>query len=132
MKKSTRKSVLIGVGVLAAILILFALGSRGSVPLLSGDSFIAKYKSTPNAVLLDVRTPAEYNAGHIASAINIDFEDSSFEDNIKKLDPSKTYFVYCRSGNRSSKAVLIMRRDNDKNLYELQGGIISAPNLLQA
>jgi rhodanese-related sulfurtransferase len=81
--------------------------------------------------LLDVRTPAEFDAGHIQGAINVDFENVNFQSEVKKLDVSKTYFVYCRSGNRSSQSVVIMRNSGIKNIYDLQGGISNAPELLK-
>jgi hypothetical protein len=79
---------------------------------------------TPGAVLLDVRTPAEFNAGHIAGASNIDFENQLFAEEIKKLDPTKTYFVYCRSGNRSGLAVSLMKTQGFTHLVDLKGGVV--------
>ena len=125
------KKILYGIGGLLLLLIIFfAVSGSASSRLLSSNDFITKYKSTPNAVLVDVRTPAEFNAGHIASAINVDYENANFESEVKKLDSTKTYFVYCRSGNRSSKSIVIMNNDGIKNTYDLQGGISNAPELL--
>ena len=53
-------------------------------------------------VLLDVRTPEEFNESHIAGAINIDFRNENFKTELEKLDKTKTYEVYCRSGKRSA------------------------------
>ena len=61
-----------------------------------------------NYPIIDVRTPSEFWEGHIDNAINIDFKSNLFINEISKLDKSKTYLIYCRSGNRSSKAALIM------------------------
>lgn len=76
-------------------------------------------------MMIDVRTPAEFGAGHMDKAVNIDFEDRSFGEEVKKLDLTKTYFVYCRSGNRSGQAISIMKAIGIKNIYESQGGIVS-------
>ena len=57
------------------------------------------------AVLLDVRTPAEFASGHLEGAINIDVQSPDFDQQVAQLDPSATYLVYCRSGNRSGAAI---------------------------
>ncbi len=77
----------------------------------------------PNTVLIDVRTPQEFNEGHIAGAINMDFYGNNFEAQINSIDKSKTVLVYCKSGNRSGKAVSIMVKQNFKNIFDLSGGI---------
>ena len=118
------------VGVVILALTIVTL-TKNSSKLLSGEDFIGKYSTTPNSVLLDVRTPSEFLAGHIDKAINIDFENQTFLSEIKKLDINTTYFVYCRSGNRSSQAVSIMKANGIKNIYELQGGIISNRNTIK-
>lgn len=126
------KKIIFGISV-ALILIFTAVIFSGPVTsgILNGNDFITRYKSVPDAVLVDVRTPVEFDAGHIASAINVDYENANFESEVKKLDPSKTYFVYCRSGNRSSKSIVIMKNNGIKNIYDLSGGIVNAPELLQ-
>jgi rhodanese-related sulfurtransferase len=75
-------------------------------------------------VILDVRTKSEFNEGHIANSINIDFQSDTFLNEILKLDKSKTYAVYCRSGNRSGKAVATMSNEQFISLYNLNGGVI--------
>jgi len=81
-----------------------------------------------NVTILDVRTTDEYAQGFIAGTKQfIDYNSPSFEDQIDVLDKSKTYIVYCKSGNRSSKALNIMRDKGFENLCELEGGISSAP-----
>lgn len=60
--------------------------------------------STVTAVI-DVRTASEYAEGHLEGAINIDVQSASFATDVSQLDPSGTYVVYCRSGNRSKTAI---------------------------
>jgi rhodanese-related sulfurtransferase len=127
--KNNKYVILALVGIL--IVLLISLSFLGNKTKLSGKDFIEKYNSTSNAVLVDVRTPAEFLSGHIDKAINIDIENSSFESEIKNLDKSKTYFVYCRSGNRSGQAVQIMRSNGINSIYELSGGIISNTNTIK-
>ena len=57
-----------------------------------------------DAVVIDVRTPEEYDAGHIEGAQLLDIQSASFAAGVEALDPEQTYVVYCRSGNRSATA----------------------------
>jgi phage shock protein E len=61
-------------------------------------------------VLLDVRTEAEFQQGHIAGAVNFDISHPNVMQEIVNLDHSKTYIVYCRSGSRSQLASMIMQQ----------------------
>lgn len=76
-----------------------------------------------DAVILDVRTPEEFAAGHIEGAININVESPTFGDEIAGLDQDTAYAVYCRSGNRSQVALDAMKAAGFKNAYHLMGGI---------
>ncbi len=57
------------------------------------------------AIVIDVRTPAEYAEGHLEGAKNVDVQGADFEAEIAAFDKEDTYYVYCRSGNRSATAV---------------------------
>ena len=87
-----------------------------------GRLFRKEYESTPGAVLLDVRTAAEFKSGTLPKAINIDMMSPSFKSNVAKLDKSKTYFVFCRSGNRSGQACKTMYQMGF-DVRNLTGGI---------
>ena len=76
----------------------------------------------PGVVILDVRTPEETAQGKIAGAEEINFYADNFESEIDKLDRDKTYLVYCRSGNRSSKTCKLMASKGFKKCYNLVGG----------
>ena len=89
---------------------------------LSAADFAAAAKR-PDTVLLDVRTPAEFAAGHLAGAINIDVQAASFPELIATLDPAKNYAVYCRSASRSKVAMTAMGQAGFTHLYDLAGGI---------
>jgi rhodanese-related sulfurtransferase len=73
-------------------------------------------------VLLDVRTPSEYNEGHIENARNLDFSASTFETEIDKLDREQTVFLYCAIGVRSTKAANLLRKKGFKHVFDLDGG----------
>ena len=72
--------------------------------------------------LIDVRTPAEYADGHLAGSTMIDYKDSSFDTEIDKLDKDATYLIYCRSGNRSGKAVHKMIGMGFTDVTNMEGG----------
>ena len=91
---------------------------------LTADGFASDIKNT-GVVVLDVRTPGEFAAGHIQNAINIDVEASDFDANIAKLDKSKEYAVYCHSGRRSGIATQKMVKSGFTKVSNLEGGIQS-------
>lgn len=61
-----------------------------------------------DTVVIDVRTPGEYAAGHLEGAINIDVQSPDFDGQIGALPKSGAYLVYCRSGSRSAAAAARM------------------------
>ncbi len=79
--------------------------------------------SVDDIQIIDVRTIDEHKSGYIDASLNIDFYDSSFIDSLNVLDKSKATVVYCKSGNRSGKSVLIMKSLGFKNVYNLKEGM---------
>ncbi len=93
---------------------------------LAPKEFLETYKTQEsNAVLLDVRTPAEIAEINIDGHIAIDIQHPTFLEKIGQLDKSKTYFVYCRSGNRSGQACKYMATQGFEKLYNLKGGMLA-------
>ena len=82
------------------------------------DEGVRVCRSTPNAVLLDVRTPEEYAAGHIPGSVNHPLERLQTYDG----DIAAPIFAYCRSGSRSARAVALLK-ELDYEAVNL-GGII--------
>jgi rhodanese-related sulfurtransferase len=80
-------------------------------------------KETPDAVLIDVRTASEFEYGYIPKAQNIDWLSGAFHQAVPNFDPSKSYFLYCRSGNRSGQAANVLAGKGFKKVYNLMGGI---------
>jgi rhodanese-related sulfurtransferase len=74
-------------------------------------------------VVLDVRTPAEFAAGHLAGAVNIDVRAADFATRVASLDSGKRYVVYCRTGVRSAQAVAVLRERGFARVYDVSGGI---------
>ena len=81
------------------------------------------YSHKNDLIILDIRTESEYIDGHINGAINIDFYSKDFREKLSKLDREKTYLLYCRTGNRSSKAISDFRELGFKKIYHLYNGI---------
>lgn len=89
---------------------------------------VAEYKTEINkepVQLVDVRTPAEFEAGAIPNALNINVNDASFEEKIQKLDKTKPVYVYCRSGARSQTAAHKMVEMGFVEVIDLAGGYLS-------
>lgn len=77
----------------------------------------------PELQVLDVRTPREFDEGHLEGAINIDYYAGDFAERAKLLDPDLVYLVHCRSGVRSGKSLSILRDAGLNRLVHLDGGI---------
>jgi len=92
-----------------------------NVPVKAFDNLI---KTKKNAILLDVRTPKEVAAGHLANSIAIDFYAPDFKEKIAKLDKSKPVLVYCHSGHRSGITMATMKELGFTEVYNLEPGII--------
>ncbi|MCK5440628.1 MAG: rhodanese-like domain-containing protein [Maribacter sp.] len=92
---------------------------------LSQEEWEDQLNADDNAFILDVRTPEEVEEGYIPNASNIDiYLGQDFLTELEKLDKSKNYYVYCRSGNRSRQACAIMNGIGFDNAYNLEGGIL--------
>lgn len=87
------------------------------------SAMILKEADNPDFIVLDVRTPAEFEVEHLEDAVNLDYKSSDFEKELGKLDKGKKYLVYCRSGRRSAAALKIMRKKGFSNSYNMLGGI---------
>jgi len=90
---------------------------------LSAAEFAEKIQQTPAAVVVDVRTPAEFAKGHLPQALNIDWKGSEFDKQMATLDKAAPVFIYCLSGGRSASAAHKLSAAGFQNIYELEGGI---------
>ena len=82
-------------------------------------------KRRSDTVILDVRARAEQVDGVINGQRNLNVSAPEFKQQISKMDKSKTYLIYCRSGSRSAKACRIMAKHGFENLYSLKGGFLA-------
>lgn len=97
----------------------FSLGQN-----LNSIDFQKKIKDLPNAPIIDVRTPSEFNQSHLKNAVNLSINSDNFVSQIGKYDKSKPIFVYCLSGSRSAYAQNLMQSQGFKEVYNLSGGLI--------
>ncbi|HMN47826.1 MAG TPA: rhodanese-like domain-containing protein [Ignavibacteriaceae bacterium] len=98
---------------------------------LSSTDFLNKISTDSLAVIIDVRTPEEFYAGHIPNSILIDIYHPNFQNRIKELDKSKNYYIYCRSGHRSYHAGNFMLQMGFEKVHHLQEGILSWNEVLE-
>lgn len=90
---------------------------------LKPQEFQHRIASTPDAVVIDVRTPKEtYTTGIIEGALVSDYKSGEFATSIAEFDKSKTYFVYCASGMRSSEAANLLTKEGFEKVFILDGG----------
>lgn len=109
-----------------AILVVvgYSLLAGGDDAKLNPEQFSTQM-ANESGVLIDVRTPKEYNEGHLEGATNIDFFEENFAETMKGKDKNQTYYVYCRSGGRSGKTLKMMKDAGFKKVYDLAGGVIA-------
>ncbi|AUP80473.1 rhodanese-like domain-containing protein [Flavivirga eckloniae] len=92
---------------------------------LTQEEWASQLANDASAIVLDVRTDAEVAEGIIPNAIHIDiYKGQEFISEIEALDKDKSYYIYCRSGNRSGQACSIMEELDFENVYNLEGGIL--------
>ena len=75
--------------------------------------------------IIDIRTLGEFKAGHLESAIHIDFLKEDFPDAIQKLNRDKPYLVHCQSGGRSSNSLKLWKTLGFTEIYHLDGGFLA-------
>lgn len=95
---------------------------HNNVTTVDPTEFKALLKSDPDAILLDVRRPDEYQAGHLPGACNLNWLDAeTFKAETQKFDTKKTIYVYCRGGRRSAEAANWLAAKGHK-VVDLRGG----------
>lgn len=81
--------------------------------------------SENEVTIIDVRTPGEYQSGHIKNAQNINVQSGDFKAKTENFDREKPIYIYCRSGSRSANAGRTLEEMGFKEIYDLKGGILS-------
>ena len=110
----------------AVVSVVFILMSSCTIGQTKNDIELDEFEkkmASEKYLLVDVRTAEEFSEGHIKGAINIDYLAENFSIEIQELELESPVLLYCRSGNRSSKAMKIMKELGFKEVYNLEGGI---------
>lgn len=113
----TRRTFLLGA------IVLVATPVRADYTELTAAQAAMRLETDPTIVVLDIRTPREYASGHIEGAINIDFYEDDFLNNLQLLDPSATYLVHCAVGGRSRAAERAFAAAGLANVLHMTRGI---------
>lgn len=88
---------------------------------LNPGEFKEKFEAQ-SGIVIDVRTMEEYENGHLAIAdLHYDFRSGEFENKMSELDRNKTYYLYCRTGNRSGQALEKMKEAGFTKVYNIGG-----------
>jgi rhodanese-related sulfurtransferase len=92
---------------------------------IDASEFQNRYEAEGTSLrIIDVRTPMEYDEGHIPGAKLIDIMDPSFQELIEELPKDDTYYVVCRSGNRSASACRYMDSQGFSKTINVDGGMM--------
>ena len=108
--------------------VLPSLSSQDSTHILTVSAkeaadLIDKYNGDSGFAVLDIRTPGEFQSGHLPGAILIDLYSQTFVDQLSRLDKEKTFLIYCRTGNRSTKSLEIFKKLKFQKVYHMSTGI---------
>ena len=102
--------------------------AEASSPILkdvSNDEFAALIATKEGALLLDVRTPEEWNEGHLEGAAHADYwgDDTAFETAMNAIPRDRTVLVYCAGGGRSGLTAKELIEAGHQEVYNLEDGI---------
>lgn len=87
-------------------------------------AYADKIGQTPSAQIIDVRTPDEFNEGHLPNATNFNWEDDTFRADVLNFDKTKPVFLYCQGGGRANAAAEYMAKAGFQEVYNLEGGFL--------
>lgn len=88
------------------------------------NTWRSKLEDEENFIILDVRTSEEFEEIRLPNSMNIDFYNpKNFIQELEKLDKNKSYYVYCKTGNRSATTCDLMKEMGFTKTYNLLGGI---------
>jgi rhodanese-related sulfurtransferase len=119
-----RRIILLFIAMTAAVSGFAQKPKPSAIVNMSAERFKATVGNDKNGVIIDLRTMEEIQkTGMIAGAKQLDWTAKDSEEQIKKLDKNKTYYLYCASGGRSSDAAEYMEKQGFSRIFTLQGGM---------
>ncbi|MEE9346782.1 MAG: rhodanese-like domain-containing protein [Robiginitomaculum sp.] len=101
-----------------------ASGSQAAITFVDARGAAQMIAERDDLTVIDVRTPREFESGHIEGAINIDFKARDFAEQLSRIDPDKAYLIHCRSGGRSKASLRSFKALNFTNITHMDGGTI--------
>jgi rhodanese-related sulfurtransferase len=118
----------IAIFILCFWFVLPSLSSQDSTQIIAVSAkeaadLIDTYKGDSGFAVIDIRTPGEFQSGHLPGAILIDLYSQTFVDQLSRLDKEKTFLIYCRTGNRSTRSLEIFKKLNFQKIYHMSTGI---------
>lgn len=121
------KNIVIIIGVIILIGILYTVFTSNNneekekVMDISATEFQQQKEQEPG-IVIDVRTQEEYDEGHLAEVDHhYNLTNGDFESQLESLDKDETYYLYCRTGNRSGQAAQLMIQNGFENVYNIGG-----------
>jgi phage shock protein E len=103
---------------LAALLVVGCAGASADEPTLLAADEAVTVLAEDDVEVIDVRTPEEYEEGHVIGAMLIDFQSDDVEQQLDELERDQTYVLYCRTGNRSGQAAELMDELGFTDVYD--------------
>lgn len=119
MKMNTGLIVIILIAI--AFTAFYFINNKDSAPKMSPQEFKEEIGQS-HGVIIDVRTAGEFSDGHLQRVDhNFDVMSGELQSKLDSLDKNKTYYLYCRSGNRSGKAAKMMKQNGYEEVYNIGG-----------
>ncbi|MDW3210907.1 MAG: rhodanese-like domain-containing protein [Reichenbachiella sp.] len=111
--------------IILVLLLSMTISCQAQVPnQLSPVAFKSQIEKEDDAFkILDLRTDKEVSEGMVPGAEQLDFLADDFDSKLSELNKSTTYYIYCRSGGRSGRALTQMTELGFEKVYEMQGGM---------
>jgi rhodanese-related sulfurtransferase len=98
--------------------------NQQNIPQITADEVKKAIDEKADVIILDVRTPEEFNRDHINESINIPVDELINKISEIMPDKNKLIYVYCLSGSRSDFAVNMMKQLGYSNVFSMTSGLL--------
>ena len=122
------KPVMLALGLLLSLFHVNSASAEFKVQDVSAYEAIELLERNPEIKILDVRTAAEFNSGHVKGAVNLDYFSSDFKANLEKLDKNATWLVHCQRGPRSGNTMPFLKAAGFTNIIHMRYGFAEWAN----